>query len=217
MGLAGVWAAAAPLGVPSGKTGRHPSGADGDPRRSYPGRAPTPLLGSPDRRQHASDPARRVFTRSGRHQRAASGACEGVRVRARLGCLMSNLEIPGVHLGVSGCLRGSLGRPGGSSGRPGHLSGMSSYSPPRRALGTGPVLVFFAPAGFGPVPVCACAHVCVYACACTCVHVCTHVCARVCTCVHVCACVHVCTCVCMCMHVCVYVCARVRLHACVHM
>ena len=51
---AGVWAAAAPLGVPSGKIGRHPSGADGDPPRSYPGRAPTPFLGSPDRRRHAS-------------------------------------------------------------------------------------------------------------------------------------------------------------------
>ena len=54
VGVAGVWAAAAPLGVPSGKDGRHPSGADGDPPRPYPGRAPTPLLGSPDRRRHAS-------------------------------------------------------------------------------------------------------------------------------------------------------------------
>ena len=49
MGLAGVWAAAAPLGVPSGKDGRHPSGADRDPLRPYPGRAPTPFLGSPAR------------------------------------------------------------------------------------------------------------------------------------------------------------------------
>ena len=49
--VAGVWAAAAPLGMHSGKVEHHPSGAYGDPQRPYPGRAPTPFLGSPDRQQ----------------------------------------------------------------------------------------------------------------------------------------------------------------------
>ena len=54
--------------------------------RPYPGRAPAlAWLPGPSTTRERS--ARRVFTRSDRNLRAASGACEGVRVRARLGSL----------------------------------------------------------------------------------------------------------------------------------
>ena len=88
--------------------------------RPYPGRAPA-LAWLPGPSTTRERPSRRVFTRSGRHQRAASGACEGVRVRARLGSLTaksscdawfnlgytqscggSNWAILGVNLGVAG-------------------------------------------------------------------------------------------------------------------
>ena len=59
--------------------------------RPYPGRAPA-LAWLPGPSTTRERPARRVFTRSGRHQRATSGACEGVRVRARLRSLMAGVQ-----------------------------------------------------------------------------------------------------------------------------
>ena len=55
-GVAGVWAAAAPLGVPSGKVGHHPGSEPWRGSAAIVSRAGSmPLLGSPDRRRHASD------------------------------------------------------------------------------------------------------------------------------------------------------------------
>ena len=114
--VAGVWAAAAPLGMHSGKTVRHPSGSvepAGWTQRSYPRRVPTPFLGSPDRQQ------RRAVIEQGFHPQrpqraAASGALSLYPVRV---CWESGRRGVGAH-GRTGGLgrRGALGRSRGVSG-----------------------------------------------------------------------------------------------------
>ena len=59
----GLRAAAAPLGVPSGKTERPPSGADGGPQRSYPRLGPKPVP-APRTRHEVRD-----MSPSGSHRR----------------------------------------------------------------------------------------------------------------------------------------------------
>ena len=149
MGVAGVWAAAAPLGVPSGKTGHHPGSEPWRGSAAAVSRAGSmPLLGSPDRRRHASallagfSPARGVINvpPPAPARVCVCGLVSGVLWHKSLcdawwtlGYTRSCGGITGPHSespwvaqgripnGTSGRLGGSFGCLGGSSGRLGQV------------------------------------------------------------------------------------------------
>ena len=130
--VAGVWAAAAPLGMHSGKTGRHPSGTGGVDAAIVSQAGSNALSRLPGPSTTTCSQSRRVFTRSDRNEPPHQAPCPCAPCTRVMGVGMSGRRGPQAY-GRSGALWGA--RAIGAS----ELRGFSgvSLSCGRRANGSG--------------------------------------------------------------------------------